>query len=154
MSKQRVMKQEPLVKGPNGFYLCRWCKKEVLPPRSTFCNQKCVHEYMLRTDPSYVRTCLQERDKGICAHCGLDTLKLHREMKELLVSRDPRDQSRFLVFLDEWKVDMAFQSLWDADHILEVAEGGGLSDLSNYQTLCKKCHRKKTAEFNKKRRAK
>ena len=33
---------------------------------------------------------------------------------------------------------------WDADHILPVREGGGGTvDLSNLQTLCKKCHKEK-----------
>jgi 5-methylcytosine-specific restriction endonuclease McrA len=38
-------------------------------------------------------------------------------------------------------------SLWDADHIAPVAEGGGECDLSNIRTLCLKCHRKVTAEL-------
>lgn len=33
---------------------------------------------------------------------------------------------------------------WQADHIVEVREGGGGRDLSNYQTLCLKCHKEKT----------
>jgi len=36
---------------------------------------------------------------------------------------------------------------WDADHILEVVNGGGLCDLSNYQTLCHPCHKAKTARL-------
>lgn len=36
---------------------------------------------------------------------------------------------------------------WDADHILSVAEGGGGCDLTNFQTLCKKCHKVKTEEL-------
>src|SRR6266853_2022891 len=36
-------------------------------------------------------------------------------------------------------------SLWDADHIAPVAEGGGECDLSNIRTLCLKCHAKATA---------
>lgn len=36
------------------------------------------------------------------------------------------------------------KSVWDADHIVEVAEGGGLCGLDNYQTLCLKCHQDKT----------
>ena len=35
---------------------------------------------------------------------------------------------------------------WEADHIVPVAEGGGESDLSNFQTLCTPCHAKKTKE--------
>jgi 5-methylcytosine-specific restriction protein A len=35
--------------------------------------------------------------------------------------------------------------LWDADHILPVAEGGGECDLGNMRTLCLKCHQDATA---------
>lgn len=37
---------------------------------------------------------------------------------------------------------------WDADHILPVCEGGGGTDLTNFQTLCKPCHKLKTNENN------
>lgn len=37
------------------------------------------------------------------------------------------------------------KTLWDADHVLPVAHGGGGCDLDNLQTLCVKCHAKKTA---------
>jgi 5-methylcytosine-specific restriction enzyme A len=36
------------------------------------------------------------------------------------------------------------RSLWDADHILPVAEGGGECDLGNLRTLCLICHREQT----------
>jgi 5-methylcytosine-specific restriction endonuclease McrA len=39
------------------------------------------------------------------------------------------------------------RSLWDADHILPVAEGGGECDLRNLRTLCLRCHRLATAEL-------
>lgn len=32
------------------------------------------------------------------------------------------------------------RSLWEADHIRAVAEGGHGTDLSNYRTLCRRCH--------------
>jgi 5-methylcytosine-specific restriction endonuclease McrA len=37
------------------------------------------------------------------------------------------------------------RSLWDADHIVPVAEGGGQCDLDNLRTLCVACHREATA---------
>jgi hypothetical protein len=37
--------------------------------------------------------------------------------------------------------------LWDADHILPVAEGGGECDLDNIRTLCLLCHRTATKEL-------
>jgi len=33
---------------------------------------------------------------------------------------------------------------WEADHVVAVAEGGGESDLQNFQTLCVPCHAKKS----------
>jgi 5-methylcytosine-specific restriction protein A len=41
----------------------------------------------------------------------------------------------------------ARKSLWDADHLIPVAEGGGECDLSNMRTLCLKCHRARTVEL-------
>ena len=35
---------------------------------------------------------------------------------------------------------------WEADHVVAVAEGGGESDLNNFQTLCVPCHAKKTGK--------
>lgn len=35
-------------------------------------------------------------------------------------------------------------SKWDADHVLPVHLGGGGCDLSNFQTLCKDCHKVKS----------
>ena len=46
----------------------------------------------------------------------------------------------------EWSL-RGRKSLWDADHIVPVAEGGGECDLSNMRTLCLKCHRIHTAEL-------
>jgi 5-methylcytosine-specific restriction endonuclease McrA len=39
------------------------------------------------------------------------------------------------------------RSLWDADHIVAVAEGGGQCDLDNLRTLCVACHREATARL-------
>jgi 5-methylcytosine-specific restriction endonuclease McrA len=46
----------------------------------------------------------------------------------------------------------ARRSLWDADHILPVAEGGGECDLENLRTLCLMCHREATAELRRRMR--
>ena len=45
------------------------------------------------------------------------------------------------------------RSLWDADHIVPVVEGGGECDLSNIRTLCLLCHREVTAALRERRRA-
>jgi len=50
--------------------------------------------------------------------------------------------------LAKWGLkSMNRKSLWDADHILPVVEGGGGCDLDNIRTLCLICHRKVTVEL-------
>ena len=35
----------------------------------------------------------------------------------------------------------------DVDHIVEIARGGAALEFSNLQTICRGCHRAKTARF-------
>lgn len=72
--KQRIYQEAR--KGSRGKLLCTWCGKEVVPPRITFCSDVCVHHWTLRTSGSYLRTMVRERDRGVCAACGLDTERL------------------------------------------------------------------------------
>jgi 5-methylcytosine-specific restriction enzyme A len=54
----------------------------------------------------------------------------------------------------EWGIKQrSRKSLWDADHIVPVVEGGGECDLANLRTLCLKCHRAATAALRKRRTA-
>jgi 5-methylcytosine-specific restriction protein A len=121
--------------------VCRWCGGAVPKGRFTFCSPVCVHQWRLRTDPSYLREQVFARDRGICAACGVDTAALRKEFRKL----DYRTRREFL---KEWKLEEGWRrSLWDADHIVPVAEGGGECDLSNMRTLCLKCHRQVTVEL-------
>ena len=43
------------------------------------------------------------------------------------------------------------RSLWDADHILPVCEGGGECDLENLRTLCLVCHQDATSALRRRR---
>ena len=88
MSTQRAMPggrvdRANLRKGPNGRYLCRWCDIEVPPGRLTFCSDWCVEEWRLRSDPGHLRERVLERDRGICAICGLDCIAELRRVKKL-----------------------------------------------------------------------
>jgi 5-methylcytosine-specific restriction endonuclease McrA len=47
---------------------------------------------------------------------------------------------------EEWKIGNR-KTLWEADHVQAVVEGGGLVGLEGFQTLCLRCHRAKTAEL-------
>lgn len=129
---------EQLPKGPGGRALCRWCALEVPQRRRTFCSTWCVHEWRLRTDPGYLRDQVFARDRGVCAQCAVDTVQAYRQ---LLRSRG----SRRAALLEHWRLKrLSRKSLWDADHILPVSEGGGECDLGNIRTLCLACHRHST----------
>jgi 5-methylcytosine-specific restriction protein A len=130
-----------LPKGPTGRSLCRWCNLEVPPRRFTFCSQFCVNEWRLRTDPGYLREQVLARDRGVCALCRIDTRAAFFELKSA------RGSHR-LNLLARWGLTrLNRKTLWDADHILPVAEGGGECDLDNLRTLCLPCHRQQTREL-------
>jgi 5-methylcytosine-specific restriction protein A len=134
--------RETLPTGPTGRVLCRYCNLEVPRGRRTFCSAWCVHEWRLRTDPGYLRDCVFERDRGICALCAVDTARAWNHL------RRQRGTARQRVLATWGLRGMTRRSLWDADHILPVALGGGECDLSNLRTLCVKCHRAVTAELS------
>ncbi|HZT38014.1 MAG TPA: HNH endonuclease signature motif containing protein [Bryobacteraceae bacterium] len=146
MSTSRVMpggRVDPrtLAKGPNGRALCRWCNLETPPGRRTFCSEWCVKEWRLRTDSGYLREQAFERDRGVCALCGMDCVAELRRLKRL---RGRQRQTAWAA----WGLRPGQRaSLWDADHIVPVAEGGGECDLSNIRTLCIRCHREATREL-------
>ena len=136
-----------LPQGANGRALCRWCALEVPAPRRTFCSEWCVHEWKLRTDPGYLRERVLLRDKGMCALCRADTKAAWLRLKR---ARGERRAD----LLKKWGLTaMNRKTLWDADHIIPVAEGGGECDLSNLRTLCLLCHRLQTAALRERLRA-
>ena len=133
--------RKAIARGPNGRGICRWCSLEVPPRRFTFCSEYCVHEWKLRSQPAYLREQVFVRDHGICAECSVDTVAAYRRL------RSSRGNSRRSL-LDFWGLKKySRKSLWDADHIRPVVEGGGECDLDNIRTLCLRCHRAATAEL-------
>ncbi|HXR79140.1 MAG TPA: HNH endonuclease signature motif containing protein [Bryobacteraceae bacterium] len=151
MSTSRTMpggaaERDRLERGPNDRALCRWCSLEVPGGRFTFCSEWCVHEWRLRTNPGYLREQVFQRDKGVCSLCRVDTYAAFIELKR---SRSRQRQK----LLARWGLKrMSRKSLWDADHIIPVVEGGGECDLANLRTLCLLCHRKQTAELRRRLR--
>lgn len=141
-------------KGPRGFPLCRWCRRETSAAAYTFCGPACVHEWKLRSDAGYLRGALFERDRGVCVTCGTDTVRLAARVRALVPCRDSGAGyagtggvepvfARHVALLKARGYDVG-RSLWAADHILPVAEGGGQCDLHNIQTLCVPCHKAKS----------
>jgi 5-methylcytosine-specific restriction protein A len=136
-------KRETLPVGPNGLPLCRWCELEILAKRRrTFCSEYCVHQWRLRTDPGYLRDQVYARDQGVCALCEADTVAIYNALKRARGANRAAGLSLYGMATIE-----ARRSLWDADHIRPVAEGGGQCDLDNLRTLCLPCHREETARL-------
>jgi len=129
--------------GPNGLPLCRWCDLEILARRRrTFCSDYCVHQWKLRTDPGYLRDQVFARDRGRCAVCQIDTVAAYAALKRA------RGAARAAgLRLYGMKSIASRRSLWDADHTLAVAEGGGQCELDNLRTLCLLCHRDATLQL-------
>jgi len=127
--------------------LCRYCHNPVKPPRRTFCDDDCVREYLVRRDPTYARKAVFKRDKGVCSACGTNTQELKKRLQKLPKKRRLEEAAK--LGIPPHRVSSG--SLWDADHILPVSEGGGECGLDNLQTLCIACHLKKTAAARRRR---
>ena len=137
------VKPHTLARGPNNLPLCRWCDLEILAKRRrTFCSDYCVHQHRLRTDPGYLRDQVFARDRGVCALCHADTVAIYAALKR---ARGPNRTAGLSLY--GMKSITSRRSLWDADHILPVVEGGGQCDLDNIRTLCVPCHREATAKL-------
>lgn len=152
------------LRGPSGRRLCRWCGREVPPGRRTFCSALCTHEWRVRSSSGYLREKVYERDRGVCAKCGRDARKLKAKLEDEQTAAmrrcgvfdgkpmaDWRKDPQYLAFLKKppcpLTVKEAEKSLWQADHVLEVAEGGGLCGLEGIRTLCLWCHKDATRVF-------
>lgn len=148
MSQFRSAKKKKPVSGQ-----CRWCNGDVhrlSERRRTFCSDECVHEYRLRSSPAYMRQQVRKRDRCICALCGLNTFKLAKELRRL--TGPNLEHLEIELFKSKGLKPVKFvgtkkRSLWAADHILPVVEGGGECGLENMRTLCVWCHNKVTAEL-------
>ena len=148
---------------------CRWCGAPVGKGRRTWCSQACVDQYLVRSDPVTARRLVYGRDRGVCALCGLNTVRLaavaRAELRrvEALAADSRRDWPqplrdlwRVLVLLDGfpyevpvswgWRGPHSIKAarLWQADHVVSVAEGGGACGLENLRTLCAWCHPRET----------
>lgn len=140
---------------PKPPFLCRLCDEPCPGRRLSWCSDECFDAYSLATDSAMLRRWTFERDKGICAACGLDCMALRKAaecMSERYGSLEwakartaaMRGILRDNGFNAPWHGTSACPSLWDADHIEPLDEGGSW-ELTNVQTLCQPCHKRKTA---------
>lgn len=75
--------------------------------------------------------------------CETRTDDLERALVDLWL-QDPeaaRTNAWLLGFTLRFKQYRRLKSLWEADHIVAVVEGGGSCTLENLRTLCSPCHK-------------
>lgn len=142
----------PAKKDAEGTWRCRWCEGPCAGRKRSFCSDECVHQWRIRTDPGYLRDQVFKRDRGVCALCKVDTEAMHGRLKALQTLR--RSKFHETIKAAGIPIHRIGGSLWDADHIVPVVEGGGQCDLSNLRTLCIPCHHDETAALARRRRRK
>lgn len=120
---------------PNPGY-CRFCNFAILSPMGAILTRKtwhrhCVKSYKEQAHPSVLRKAIWDRDKGICAKCGVDVATIKK------------------AHLGHMSLESIAYSLrthggdyWQADHIVPLAAGGSFEH-HNVQTLCIACHKAK-----------
>ena len=150
----------------DGRKLCAWCKKQ-LPKKSgnqRYCSNACLNEVWIRCSPNHARDQVRKRDQGICAMCSLDCgeddLDVLSERYQRECTGSKYDDPRRISWLD--KIATLKASLrrkyggachsWEVDHIVPVAEGGIGCGLEGLRTLCRDCHRKRTASWRRGRK--
>lgn len=127
-----------------GRAVCRCCRALVRPPRRTFCSDRCVHEWRIRSDVGYTRDLVWKRDRGVCQRCLLDLVRADREWRRARPATGSRRALR------EWRDT---EPCWEVDHIVPVADGGGECGLSNLRLLCRPCHVAVTQAWKHRRRS-
>lgn len=117
-----------------------------------------MRDWEIRSNPGFLRNLVFQRDRGVCQACGLDCHELQHTL-ETLYQDDPqaaRDNAAILGFKlrvvagrwwDRYHGRVKIASLWQADHIVPVKEGGGECGVENMRTLCTPCHQQATREL-------
>ena len=118
---------------PKPPFLCRLCDEPCPPRRSSWCSDECMEAYYTATDSNWLRNKVERRDSGVCAACGLDTVDLERRVTRM--DREQRHEAKKVLKENGFNVNGWTITLWDADHIEPLDEGGSW-ELSNVQTLC------------------
>ncbi|XP_078695209.1 DNA annealing helicase and endonuclease ZRANB3-like [Branchiostoma floridae x Branchiostoma belcheri] len=159
-----------------GRSLCLWCQKPVTQQQSgptadtegassyvrpsRYCSTECKEEYRIRMKGSHhSRQQLRDTEFGVCQICGTNMRQIFQQVKDLPMS----ERKVFLkttplsslpaAQLNKIIADPKEGQFWHADHIVPVADGGGLCSLDNFRTLCVTCHRKVTTQQNRERRS-
>lgn len=126
--------QAPVRYGSQG---CRWCGGKVIKPRRTFCSDGCIHQFRLRSSATYRRQAAFIQQGPLCQACGVDT----REIGLALRTDPERARREYGLGRSRTSRPRRLQgSVFDLDHTLAVAHGGGGCDLNGLRILCPACH--------------
>lgn len=141
---------------------CRWCGVVCEGRRISFCSEKCVGEWLIRSRPGYLRKVVYRRDQGVCLVCRIDTEITRHRIIDVWKRTDPAHRRVVEVWMRrlgvvhrvDWSCwtrvpKLRVHSLWQADHIVPVVLGGGQCGIDNIRTLCLWCHRRATAHLRK-----
>lgn len=128
---------------PGTCRFCRGCFSS--SAYRNFCGHDCLKLFRMYCTGSGLREAVFDRDKGVCAVCGLDCTALTRRLAKMTPAGRASLSRRL-------RIAARSKSYWQADHRVPVREGGGTCGLNNLQTLCVWCHRVKS-EADKRHRA-
>lgn len=140
-------------------YRCVWCWKVCSGRRTRWCSQACVDEYLIRKRGGHARAAVRKRDGGVCQLCGFECKRMERILRRLSQNlwgrpyakswwrRKERIREDLLRRGYDREGVMGRKSLWQADHVVPVVEGGGACGVENLRTLCTPCHKKETREL-------
>jgi len=120
-----------------------------------FCGETCLKSFRVKTVTGVGRAQLFQLERGVCQLCGLDCDFLFQRLES-----EPSVPQRIAIleatgrFSNKRAAAIATSGnppkagdLWQADHHVPVAEGGGACDLDNFRTLCDGCHRGATSDL-------
>ena len=173
---ERHVVPPPSRKAESGRFLCRWCNEEIHAPdkRLRYCPppKDCGERAAFASSAPYARWKIEERDKGVCAVCGMDTEYVKSLIGPLLseacsranhgdhvfaqiIRRHAAEEIEALGFSASvaWTaVGHAWSGvisthLWEMDHIVPVVRGGGACGKENLRTLCRACHHRATKKL-------
>lgn len=141
-ARHNIRRAAPKVKFIDGKRHCRNCDKPVAKGRLSYCSKECATDFEIKYFPSRTRWHVFQRDRGVCAKCGCDTEKLRR------ILRFVRGYNGFYSLHEiGFNGGRHKGELWQADHVVECANGGWGKGLDNFRTLCTPCHKSETARL-------
>lgn len=142
---------------------CRVCNEDVVDGRWSYCSERCrsiARSVQKMFVWEKVRKEVLRRDEHTCQRCGLEravvkrahwqTHERIRELQEPLRDRGEQDRWRMAgkYLKERYGMPIWGPSTFEVDHIHPISAGGHKFDERNLQTLCRRCHRAKTAEEN------